>query len=357
LRLSQFRNYESADIDLEPGFNLFIGPNAQGKTNLLEAVYLLSTTRLLRTSRDAEAIGEGHTSSIVEGDLIGGRTTVTCKLERGIRKRVLLNGMPLKRASDVIGRIPNVCLSSMDMVIAQGEPADRRMFMDLELSQTYPAYLHHLSQYKRSLEQRNSLLRAAQEGYVDETSLETWEAPLASHGAELRLYRTNYIRDLNALAGTIHPQIAVRESIELNYIQKDEAVTESDLLASLAQLRRQDIQRGTTTIGPHRDDIEIIVAGRDVRTFGSQGQQRTSVLTIKLSSLKHIQNVLGDPPVLLLDDMLSDLDERRRAALVEWVCDHAGQAILTCTEKEAAGKRIVDQAKIFKVIEGTVTKA
>ncbi|HVL40166.1 MAG TPA: DNA replication/repair protein RecF [Fimbriimonadaceae bacterium] len=357
LELARFRNYRELSLALAPGFNVFAGANAQGKTNLLEAIYLLSTTRLLRGMRDHEAIMEGHDRALVTGDLVDSGTRLGITLERGVRKRATLNGMALPRAADIIGRAPSVCISTLDLSIVKGEPSERRLFLDIELSQLYPSYLRDLAHYRRALEQRNSLLRAAQERALPPDVFEPWEQQMATHGAALRDTRLRFVRDVQEVARRLHGSLSDGETLSLSYLPKDDSAGSEGLLEALQRHRPSDVARGSTQIGPHRDDLQILIDDREGRLFGSQGQQRTAVIAIKLATLEHATEELGVAPILLLDDILSDLDERRRAHLTEVVLHAAGQAVLTCTESSAAGADILRLARVFKVVAGTVDEA
>lgn len=354
VRLSDFRNYEHLDIELTHGFHVLAGQNAQGKTNLLEALYLLSTARLLRGMRDAEAIREGANRALVEADVAGGATTVSILLERGIRKRAMLNGVGLPRASDLMGRVVSVCVSSADLPIVAGEPSDRRLFLDIELSQLYPGYLKALSTYKRALEQRNALLKSAQDAFVPDEAFEPWEVQMADSGAALRRYRSEFIAQVAVHARETHALLGSGERLEMNYIPKDDAREPDEFFAQWNRARSSEISRGTSSVGPHRDDILFMVEDREARLFGSQGQQRSAVIALKLATHEHVRDILGEAPLLLLDDMLSDLDAERRAHLCDWIIDRAGQAVLTCTEARAAGSDILSRATVFEVKAGTV---
>ena len=356
VQFSDFRNYEHLEADLGPGLNVLSGANAQGKTNMLEALYLLSTARLLRGQRDGEAIRDGATIGRVEAQLGPIDTSVAVQLQAGVRKRSFLNGYGLPRASDILGRLPAVCVSAEDLSLARGEPADRRLFLDLELAALFPAYLRDLGVYKRALEQRNVLLRHAAESHVAEATFEPWESQLGRHGANLRAARADYVGRLNRLAGELHGRLAPGEELSLNYVVRDSAVSNEELVELLASRRGDDIRRGSTSLGPHRDDLSITTGGRDVRLFGSQGQQRASTISIKLGALKLAEAERGEPPLLLLDDVFSDLDALRREALVDLILGSAGQVVLTCTEASAAGQRVLDQARLFTVSGGTVTR-
>ncbi len=352
--LRAFRNYAELCIDLDPGFNVIAGPNAQGKTNFLESLYLLSTTRLLRGQKDSEAIRDGSAQATVTAELNGGRTQISISLEAGTRKRALLNGLKLPRAADLIGRLPCVCISSLDLCIVRDEPSDRRLLLDIELSALYPSYLRNLATYKRAIEHRNALLRDSREWMRPAEEFETWEEQIAASGSALREARQSYIDELSPIAAERHGLMGDGESLKLGYVQNDPAVETDSLREALAQSRAQDVHRGGTGVGPHRDDLSILIADREGRLYGSQGQQRTSVIALKLATLELIRQKLGAPPLLLLDDILSDLDERRRALLVELVLGQAGQTVLTCTEASAAGPDILARARVFEVFAGAI---
>ncbi|MBI1756820.1 MAG: DNA replication/repair protein RecF [Fimbriimonas ginsengisoli] len=350
--LEAFRNYEELKVEFSEGLNVLAGPNAQGKTNLLEALALVSTTRLLRGQRDSEAILEGRDRARVHVSLLDGPTELGMTIERGTRKRALLNGLELPRASDLLGRLPSVSVTSEDLEIVRGEPSERRLFLDLELSSLYPAYLRHLTLYKRALEQRNALLRA--QSWSAAAAYEPWEEQLAAHGVAIRAQRGAFLARLDATARSAHDAIGRGEHLGLAYSPKDEASTAETFNEHLEQGREEDLHRGATSVGPHRDDVTIDIDERPARLFGSQGQQRTAAMALKLGCMEVARDDLGQPPMLLLDDMLSDLDELRRERLVELVLSLAGQVVLTCTEASSAGDRILSQARVFEVRAGKV---
>ena len=350
LTLTCFRNYEHAHIEPGSGFNIVAGQNAQGKTNLIEAVGLVSTGRVMRGSRDTLAIMNGKDVAKVEAVLTPSGTMVAVELRRGVRKRALLNGAGLPRASDLLGRIPSVSFSAADLAIVRGDPSDRRHFLDTELAQLYPAYLRHLSVYKRALEQRNALLKESQESARPGELFEALEAQLAEHGDQIRRIRDEWVAGIAPLVVEEHAGLASSEPVGIGYVRRDDAA----LCESLQDTRWEDVRRGFTSVGPHRDDLQIDVGGVDARQFGSQGQQRTAVIAIKLAALRSATAILGFPPVLLLDDVFSDLDQGRRARLVERSIDMGGEAFLTCTEPEQAGDALVGSAKVFRVVSGTV---
>ncbi len=354
--LEHFRNYDHLEIDLAPGFNVISGPNAQGKTNFLESLYLLATTRLLRGQRDAEAVLEGKETARVSAELLSTNTQLSIVLEKGVRKRAAINNLHLPRASDLLGRMPAVSVSTADLAIVRGEPTDRRLFLDLELSGLHASYLRHHTLYKRALEQRNALLRDSREVMQPASAFEPWEVQIAHHGTAIRHSRDLYIWSIAPLARLAHAEMSSGESLHVAYVRRDEADEEDKALNALAATRHSDIGRGGTSIGPHRDDLSIEVGGRDARLYGSQGQQRTSVISIKLAAMEHAKDQLGGPPLLLLDDIFSDLDAHRRELLVARVSALKGQAVLTCTEAELAGRALLNEASVFRVLQGRIER-
>jgi DNA replication and repair protein RecF len=357
IAVTNFRLLKTAEVRLNPGFNVLVGANAQGKTSLLEALNLVSTTRLLRGRREQEAIRDGEGDASVSVTLAESLTQLSIHISRTAKKRASLNRASLPRAADLLGRLPTVSVTTADLELVRGDPSDRRMQLDLDLSSLSAAYLRDLTQYKKALEQRNSLLRTARERFVSEEAYLPWEQMMAGPAVELRSARRNYVDAINQLAAQIHAEMGNGEALRLEYEANDPAETEEQMIAYLAQSRAADIARGGSSVGPHRDDVAIFIENRDARSFGSQGQQRTAVISVKLASLEVAKSRLGFSPILLLDDMLSDLDESRRAFLVDVVLNRAGQALLTCTEASLAGDRLLNSASVFEVSAGEVTSA
>jgi DNA replication and repair protein RecF len=344
------RNLETATIAFDPRFNLISGQNAQGKTSLLEAIYALSSSQILRGTRDAEAIQTGFERCSIRAKTAPSGTELGLEIAIGKRKRGLINGLAMTRASDLIGRLPGVVFWSGDLNLATGEPAFRRLMLDTELSQIYPAYLKAFSGYKRALQQRNALLKLAQEQPVSEVQFESWEEPMVRYGVAMREMRQEWLAVLRPFAMETHAYMGRSESLELNY----EIAEPGELSEQYSVQRRREIARGATLFGPHRDDLALLIDGRPVRQFGSQGQQRTAVIAIKLAVLHAAQNHLGFPPILLLDDIFSDLDADRRIKLVESAMKAGGQVFITCTESEQAGDFLGSTAKRFVVQSGRV---
>jgi DNA replication and repair protein RecF len=355
LALRQFRNYGETVYEPSEGINLIAGANAQGKTNLLEAVHLVSTGRLLRTGRDAEAIQEDQKEATVLG-VVQDDSKIRVELKRGTRKRVFVNEFGLARASDVLGRLPCVTFTAENLLIVRGEPAERRMFLDAELSQISPAYLKSYGRYKRALEQRNALLRRAREEIVPENEFEIWEEQMAESGVEMRRRRVSYVDSIAPVATEYQAELA-KEGLELEYQMKGEAEEPDELNQLFRSQRAEDVRRGWTRSGPHRDDLGIEVGEREARSFGSQGQQRAAVIAIKLATLKLAREHFGRAPLLLLDDVFSDLDKNRRSRLIEVALEQGGQVFLTCTEAEQAGAELNRAAKVVWVTSGTLETA
>lgn len=350
--LSHFRNYVHLHVELNPGLNLVVGPNAQGKTNFLEAIALLSTSKLLRGQRDEEAIRTGAEEAIAKAHLShGGEATI--RIPRGARKKAEWNGQGLRRPADLIGRIPSVTMSAADLAVVAGEPGERRLFLDLALAQLSPVATTRLAAYKRALEQRNALLRESAHRHVDELAFAPWEERMAEAGEALRRDRREFVEQLGPIAAAISARLGAGELIELSYTDRDED-TNLSLIELLTKNRDSDVRRGSTSSGPHKDDLKILIDSREARLYGSQGQQRSGMIALKMAVFRLMNHRLGRPPLLLLDDMFSDLDENRRRSLTELVLEHETQTVLTCTEPDQVGKGLLSRGRIYRVLAGTM---
>lgn len=350
LELANFRNFVSAHLELERGILVLYGQNAQGKTNLLESVHWVSTTRLLRGARDAEAIRDGSDHASVSATT-GSGTVVTIELERGSRKRGRLNGASLPRAADVIGRIPTVSFGAGDLAIVQRDPSERRLFLDTSLCQIYPRYLRDLALYKRALDQRNALLKGSQIHAQPPEVYAPWEEALSVHGGALRSQRREYVAQLAEAAAETQESLCPGERLEVTY---EAGADESDPRGWYESRRSLDIARGTTSIGPHRDDLKIAVNHRDARYYGSQGQQRSAALSIKLASRAVASAILGEPPMLLLDDVFAELDSSRQMNVLQVAFESSEQAIVTCTDAMPLRSALPESARWIKVVSGTL---
>ena len=340
LKLKNFRNYREAVIDFLPGVQVFVGKNAQGKTNLLEAIFFAVLSKSFRTAVDEELIGWDAAESrlmVLFQNRIADHN-VQFILKKGEKRENLLNGQPMKKR-DVIGYLNAVLFSPEDLLLIKGTPSGRRKFLDLELSQTQPAYYRALLQYQRALFQRNVLLKQIQEGQAKRAILDVWDEQLHPLAAILVRERQRNIGRLNEIAGRIHEKItAGRETFSAHYCIYAASGTEtvSDYHFwyedELKKNRERDIRRGTTEIGPHKDDIAFFINCRDGKSFASQGQQRTAVLSLKLAEIELMNESIGEYPILLLDDVMSELDEKRRLKLVEEINGKV-QTFITGTER------------------------
>lgn len=352
--LKGFRNFQDEHVEFMEGVHLVVGANAQGKTSLLEAIHLLSTGRVLRGFRDVEAISYGSDLAVVEGEIADSGTLLKVEIPRHGRKGVFLNHVRLPRASDLLGRLPCVAFSNLDLMIVRGDAGDRRAFLDEELSQIKPVYLRNLAGYRRALEHRNSLLKMAQEKRVERSEFEVWEHQLAAYGSELRITRKWFIEELSEDAGKHHALIGGGEGLQMDYLPKEEAYDPVEIEENLISQFQKDLARGTTSSGPHRDDFRILIQDQEARLFGSQGQQRTAALSIKLAVANRITAETDERPMVLLDDMLSELDKDRRRRVLELAAHLSAQTFLTCNEAEQAGDEVMRTASIFEVVRGTV---
>lgn len=354
IRLHDFRNYEHADVSPGQGVNLVIGSNGQGKTNLLEAVHITTTGRLIRGRREAQAVRHGAEMGLVQTHFEPGGHEVEARLPVSGRKSLTLNGSSLRRASDLLGRAPCVCFTAESLLLLDGDPEERRHFLDTEASQLHPSYVKVCADYKRALQQRNTLLRQWREQPVPSSAFEPWEEQLAYHGSAIRVRREEWVSSLEPRFRKAFSELGGKEPVTIQGAPKDAATTADELMEGLATGRFTDRDRGSTGIGPHRDDLAVLIGGQDARDFASQGQKRAFVVALKLAVQELLAEELAARPILLLDDVFSDLDAHRRSSLFGLVLEHGGQVFVTCTEPDQAGDRFLSEAATFVVTSGTV---
>lgn len=383
LTLSDFRNYQRLDLGLAPGATLFYGPNAAGKTTLLEALFFLATTRSPRAGADRELVRLAATGDIgvqpfarLVAEVT--RDDGTVRLEVVVQRREDENGQPTGtsvktvrvdrkavRALDLIGNLRVVLFTPADVVLVTGPPAERRRYLDITLSQISGRYVRTLSHYQKVVEQRNSLLRAWREGKrarrdaADELAF--WDRELTMAGGYILHQRQRAVADLHALAGPIFqritastPDLRLRYQASVASVQPedDERAIETRFLTHLERLRDDEIGRGQTLIGPHRDDLVIDVGGVSVGAYGSRGQQRSATLALKLAEAEMMRQRAGEAPVLLLDDLLSELDAERRAYLQEVITAPGAQTLITATGLEAFDAGFLANARTIRVEQG-----
>lgn len=352
IELLNYRNYGQLHMDFHEGTNVLYGDNAQGKTNILEAVYVCSTTKSHKGSKDKDIVRfgeeESHIKMMVRRDGIPYRIDMHLKKNR--TKGVAVNGVPIKKASELFGIVNVIFFSPEDLNIIKNGPAERRRFVDLELCQLNKIYVHHLVQYNKVVVQRNKLLKDLEFNPSLKETLDVWDVQLVRYGKELINIRTEFIKGLNDLIRDIHFHLS-GEKEEL-FIQYEPNVAVDEFEEALKKNRFQEMKQRLTLTGPHRDDLNFIVNGTDIRKFGSQGQQRTAALSLKLAEIELVKRTVKDYPVLLLDDVLSELDSKRQEHLLSEI-NHI-QTMITCTGLDEFVSSKFQMDKIFKIVEGTV---
>ncbi len=344
LRLQKFRNYPMLELKPSPGTTVLYGANGSGKTNVLEAMHLLSLGRSHRTANDREMIAEGENVALIHGETqrLDGKHDVEVRLYpfEKPQKRVLLYGKPAARIGDMMGHATCVMFSPEDLRIIRDGPAARRRFVDMQLSQIRPSYLKALKTYLTLLDSRNALLKAQRISPLEDfdTQLDTWDEQLAGAAVPVAETRRWFLQELAENASQQYASIAEdpQEPFTLSY-QGPLATSDTPYRAMLAGLQRsrgEDLHRLFTSFGPHRDDVSLLLCGKELRAFGSQGQMRTAVLSMKLGEIRLIEKEMGELPTLLLDDVFSELDLKRRNALLG--AASGMQTFLTCTDKQDA---------------------
>lgn len=330
IKIKNFRNYESEEINLEKNINIFYGQNAQGKTNIIESIFLCSLGKSFRTKKDKEMIKLNEQNAVVEVEYEKSDRDGKIKIEIGNKKNIYLNGIKIKKLSELLGNLNIVIFTPDDINILKGGPQNRRRFLDIMISQLRPNYMHILNLYIKTMEQRNNYLRQIKEEHKDENLLEIWDEKLAEYAIKIYEYRKEFIEKIIKKLDIIHKNITNgEEQIELEYVT--ECDSKEKYLKLLKERRKLDIIKGFTTKGIHRDDFMIYINKKDIKIFGSQGQNRTAMLSLKLAELQVIYDEIGEYPILLLDDFMSELDKTRRKNFLENI--EGTQVIITGTEK------------------------
>lgn len=375
IQLEHYRSYPALSLELGPGMHVFAGANAQGKTNLLEAVYLIATGRSPRTNQEGELIAWDADVAHATGEFVSdvrGPFTVEVALGRngsgerqrsgGARKRLKVNGAP-RQLADLPGLVPVVLFLVDDLEIIRGEPSRRRAFLDADLSVTSRTYAWALRQYTRVLEQRNRLLKDIREDGADPGLLLPWNAQLAAFGGRICEVRTRFVTDLHAYCQQIYGGLtSSSQRLGIAYHREwgdpvEAPLTRGDYAAMLTDAldaaMPEEIRRGSSLAGPHRDDLHLTIDGVDARQFGSQGEQRTAALALRVAEFSLLHALVGDAPVLLLDDILSELDRTRRTALLEHLAPIA-QVIVTTTDVDAIGLPAHARVRQYRVSRGRI---
>ncbi len=352
VELDNFRNYGRLHMEFDSGTNILYGNNAQGKTNILESIYLSGTTKSHKGSKDREMIRfgceEAHLRTVVEKG--GVDYQIDMHLKKNRSKGIAVNRIPIRKVSELFGILNLVFFSPEDLNIIKNGPAERRRFLDLELCQLDKLYLLELTKYNKILNQRNKLLKDISFRPELRDTLSVWDIQLVESGKKIIKAREAFIKELGVIVQKIHKNISGnKEELELSYEPDSRA---EELEQRLNDSRERDLRFGQTTAGPHRDDLSFFVDHVDIRKFGSQGQQRTSALSLKLSEIELVKKSIHETPILLLDDVLSELDSNRQNFLLNSI--HDIQTVITCTGLDEFVKNRFHINRVFQVIEGQI---
>lgn len=342
-------------MNFDKKINIIYGDNAQGKTNILESMYVCATSKSHRGSKDREIIrfdnDESHIKVNVKKNDMNYR--IDMHLKKNKPKGIAVNGIPIKRAVELFGILNIVFFSPEDLNIIKNGPSERRRFIDMELSQLDKIYLDCLINYNKVVNQRNSLLKeyafSGREDII--SSLDIWDMQLVKYGNDVIKSREKFVKEINDLVKSIHTKLSGdREQLEIIY---EPCVKEQDFESELVRVRDRDLKFKCTNIGPHKDDMCFLINGMDVRKYGSQGQQRTAALSLKLAEIELVKQIIHDTPVMFLDDVLSELDSRRQNFLLDSIGNI--QTMITCTGLDEFINNRFSINKIFKVVNGTVS--
>lgn len=352
LKLKNFRNYNLLNLEFDAATNIFYGDNAQGKTNILESIYLAGTTKSHRGTKDRNLIQFGHEEAHIEAvvEKNGIPFQIDMHLKKNSPKGIAINKIPIRKASELFGIINIVFFSPEDLNIIKNGPAERRRFIDLELSQLDKVYLSDLSNYNRILNQRNKLLKDISYRSDLLETLDIWDIQLVQYGNKIIERRKQFIEQVNEIISEVHTKLTGgREQLKLYY---EPGTGNLEFEKALQKHRERDIRMKSTSVGPHRDDICFMTNDLDIRKFGSQGQQRTAALSLKLSEIALVKEIIKDSPILLLDDVLSELDKHRQNYLLDSIRDV--QTLITCTGLDDFVNHRFSINKILYVKQGEV---
>lgn len=352
IELKNYRNYREIHIDFDKNVTIFFGDNAQGKTNILESVYVCATTKSHRSSKDRDLIlfgeEEAHIKMMLSDEDM--KTRVDMHIRKNKSKGIAVDGIMLKRASELFGYLNVVFFSPEDLQIIKNGPAERRKFVDCELCQLDKIYLFNLANYNKTLNQRNRILKDIGFRPDYEQLLGVYDSQLSEYGDVIIRSRRQFIEKLNEIIAEIHDRLSGgRERLQIMY---EPDVQEGELTGVLLKNKERDIKQKLTNAGPHRDDINFIINGVDIRRFGSQGQQRTAALSLKMAEIRLVQMVTGKKPILLLDDVLSELDSNRQNYLLNSIQDI--QTLITCTGLDDFVNNRFHIDRVYRVTSGHI---
>ncbi|KRM59918.1 hypothetical protein C5L31_000075 [Secundilactobacillus malefermentans] len=365
MSLHHFRNYEAIDVTFKNGINILLGENAQGKTNLLEAIYFLALTRSHRTNSDRELISWDAEAAQVVGRVQKQTTSVPLEIDLGKSgKRAKINHLEQAKLSQYIGQLNVILFAPEDLSLVKGSPQVRRRFIDMEFGQMNSRYLYNLSQYRTILKQRNRYLKELRSHKEsDLVFLDVLSDQLAAYGAEIIWERLKLLKELEHWAAEVHQEISQgSERLTFRYItplEKEQLVSTDTIYEGLKKLfeekREKELFQRTTLFGPHRDDLQFFVNDKNVSTYGSQGQQRTAALSVKLAEIDLMKAETGEYPVLLLDDVLSELDDNRQTHLLTAIQDKV-QTFLTTTSLSGVARQLIHDPKVFHIETGKLVE-
>jgi len=360
LKLRNFRNYENLDIDFASNFNIIYGKNAQGKTNILEAIFICATGRSHRTSRDAELIRIGNEEYYIKLDLEKENRTSSIEInyDKNQKKKVKINEIPQKRLGNLIGHLNVVLFSPEDLLIIKEGPSGRRKFLDMTISQIKPSYFHDLQQYAKILLHRNILLKEIEKNKKLIDTLEVWNNNLIKVGSRIIKIRSDFLNKISKKAEINHHKLTnCSEKLNLKYMPSIDYGENNELenieaafKESLKMLQKKELLKAVTLCGPQRDDYDILLNDMSLKMFGSQGQQRTGILSIKLSEIDIMKEFTDEYPILLLDDVMSELDSSRQEYLFSSLENI--QTFITCTEREFFNDKVKFDFKFLKIFNG-----
>ncbi|MFD2117393.1 DNA replication/repair protein RecF [Paenibacillus yanchengensis] len=363
IQLQNYRNYNQLELPIKHQVNVFLGPNAQGKTNLLESIFTLALSKSHRTNKDKELIGWSGDHATIHGTVQKKYGTVKLELLLSSQgKKAKINSLEQRKLSNFVGALNVVMFAPEDLEIVKGTPGIRRRFLDMEIGQVQPGYLYTLQQYAKVLIQRNNFLKSAAHSSVDQAMLMVWNEQLATYGVKIMLKRQHFIKKLKNYAKEIHAGITNHaEQLDIYYrpsfdveLDVEETVLFQHFMIKLSQVKDGEFRRGVTLVGPHRDDLSFFINDKEAQIFGSQGQQRTTALSIKLAEIELIREEIGEYPILLLDDVLSELDHNRQTQLIETFQDKV-QTFITTTSLESVQLGSLKDLGVYHVMDGKVS--
>ncbi|NLK65729.1 MAG: DNA replication/repair protein RecF [Tissierellia bacterium] len=362
LIIKNYRNFKEAEAELNSSLNIFIGDNGQGKTNLMESIYIASIGRTFRLNSENELINFFEDKSSVEIHILKNNYKIKIEiiLEKNKKKQVFINGVKLDKTSEMIGVLNNVIFTPDDMKIIKGSPVERRKFINIDISQIKPKYKYLLNKYKKITSERNILLKNYYTKYENKDIISIWNDYLVNTGTEISLYRSEYINKLKKYATNIYSNITDnKEKLDIAYFSNIGSITDREEVKKIFYEKinknfNNEILRGISLYGPHKDDLIIKINDKECKYFGSQGQQRSAILALKLAEIEIIKEEAGEYPILLLDDVLSELDNKRKSYLIEHI--KGIQTIITCTDDHELNILTKDfNKKIFYINEGRIS--